>query len=40
MRVVPTEEKWMGMTYKEDLQSLKDYIKDLKKSGIYPDKLY
>ena len=40
MRVVPTEEKWMGITYKEDLQSLKDYIKDLKKSGIYPDKLY
>lgn len=40
MRLIPTEEKWMGITYKEDLQSLKDYIKDLKKSGVYPDKLY
>ena len=40
IKVVPTEEKWMGITYKEDLQTLKDYIIELKKSGVYPNKLY
>ena len=40
MKVIKTDEKWMGITYKEDLQTLKDYIIELKKSGVYPNKLY
>ena len=40
IKVVPTEEKWMGITYKEDLDNLKNYLKDLREKGIYPDKLY
>ena len=28
IKVIPTEEKWMGITYKEDLQALKDYLKN------------
>ena len=40
IKVVPTEEKWMGITYKEDLDNLKNYLKELRNNGIYPDKLY
>lgn len=40
IKVIPTEEKWMGITYKEDLQKLKDYLNELRKTGIYPEKLY
>lgn len=40
IKVVPTEEKWMGITYKEDLQKLKDYLKELTNKGVYPNNLY
>lgn len=40
IKVVPTEEKWMGITYKEDLQKLKDYLKELTNKGLYPNNLY
>ena len=40
IKVIPTEEKWMGITYKEDLQKLKDYLNELRKEGIYPENLY
>lgn len=40
IKVVPTEEKWMGITYKEDLDNLKNYLKELRDKGIYPEKLY
>ena len=40
IKLIQTDEKWMGITYKEDLQALKDYIKSLKEKGIYKDKLY
>ena len=31
IKVVPTEEKWMGITYKEDLEALREYIKNYNK---------
>ena len=40
IKVVPTEEKWMGITYKEDLQKLKDYLNNLREKGVYPNNLY
>lgn len=40
IKVVPTAEKWMGITYKDDLQKLKDYLNDLRKKGVYPNNLY
>ena len=40
MKVIKTDEKWMGITYKEDLQKLKDYLNELRKEGIYPENLY
>lgn len=40
IRLIPTKEKWMGVTYKEDLQTLKDYLQSLVKSNNYPKSLY
>ena len=36
---IETNSKWSGVTYKEDLMDLKQFILDQIKSGIYPDKL-
>lgn len=38
--VLPTTETWYGVTYREDLQSVKDAIKHMKDSGLYPEKLW
>ena len=40
IKLIPTSERWMGVTYKEDLKGVKEYIKKLKEEGIYPKKLY
>ena len=31
---------WNGVTFKEDLESLKEYIRECISKGIYPEKLY
>lgn len=38
--VLETDEVWHGITYKEDLQSVRDAIAALKKAGVYPEKLW
>lgn len=38
--VLPTQEKWYGVTYKEDLDGVKKAIADMKKAGLYTDKLW
>lgn len=40
IKLIPTKEKWMGVTYKEDLKNLTDYLKKLKNQEIYPEVLY
>lgn len=40
IKLIPTYEKWMGVTYKEDLVGLKEYIKSLINQGTYPKNLY
>ena len=40
IKVISTDEKWMGITYKEDLDKLKQYLSDLKNQGVYPNSLY
>ena len=35
VRALTTDEKWYGVTYKEDAQSVKDAILDMTKRGIY-----
>ena len=40
VRVLPCEEVWHGVTYREDLQSVKDAIAELKKNGAYSVQLW
>ena len=40
LKVLSTPSKWYGITYKEDLQELKDAVEKMKKDGIYPKHLY
>ena len=40
VRVLPCEETWHGVTYREDLDSVKKAIADMKQQGIYEEKLW
>lgn len=37
VRVLTSEDKWYGVTYKEDKQMVVDAIAVLKKQGLYPE---
>lgn len=38
VKVIPSSDKWYGVTYKEDKASVVEAFKNLKANGIYPDK--
>ena len=40
VKILHTTSKFNGMTYREDLEQLKDNILDLIKAGVYPDNLW
>jgi len=40
IRVLPSEEKWYGVTYKEDKPVVKKAISDMVKRGVYPANLW
>ena len=40
VRVLPCEEVWYGVTYREDLASVKDAIRTLKAAGVYEERLW
>ena len=40
VRVLPCEESWYGVTYKEDLPNVKAAIGRLKQEGKYPERLW
>ena len=40
VRVLPCEETWYGVTYREDLDSVKAAIADMKKKAIYEENLW
>ncbi|MGM9834843.1 MAG: NDP-sugar synthase [Bacilli bacterium] len=40
IEVISTKSTWMGMTYKTDCDTLKEYINNQIKEGIYPNKLW
>ena len=40
VRILECNETWYGMTYREDLDSVKKAIADMKARGIYPEKLW
>ena len=37
---IPTDSIWMGMTYKEDAEYLKEFIKKEIEKGVYPENLW
>ena len=40
VRVLPCEEVWHGMTYQEDLESVRQAVRELKAAGVYPQRLW
>ena len=40
VKVLPTEARWVGVTYKEDLPSVKQAIRHMVAGGVYPDPLW
>lgn len=40
IRVIPTSATYKGITYREELEELKEYIKGLIDNGVYPSNLY
>ena len=40
IRVLPTNETWYGVTYREDLEGVVAAIQGMKDSGMYPEKLW
>lgn len=40
VKVLKTNSKWVGVTYKEDTQSVKDYIKELIDNNVYNSDLW
>jgi len=40
LKLLPTDSKWFGVTYKEDKPGVVKAIKDLVKAGVYKDGLY
>lgn len=40
IKLISTQAVWKGVTYREDLEELKDYINKEIENGVYPEKLY
>ena len=40
VEVLPTHEKWFGVTYHEDMPKVRQAIAQMKKNGQYPDELW
>lgn len=40
VRVLPTDEKWYGVTYQEDRPLIQKAMRDLISKGVYPEKLW
>lgn len=40
VQVLPCEEVWYGVTYREDLASVRAAIANMKKNGIYQETLW
>ena len=40
VQVLPSADKWYGVTYKEDKQSVVDALQAMKDRGLYPEKLW
>ena len=38
--VLPTDDRWFGLTYQEDIPSVKESFLDLRERGVYPARLW
>ena len=40
VEILPTDDKWIGITYKEDTEAAREEFKRMTDEGIYPEKLW
>ena len=40
VRVLDTDERWYGMTYREDIDAVRDAVAGMKAEGVYPARLW
>ena len=40
VKLLPSEDRWFGVTYREDKDEVSRSIDELKKQGIYPERLW
>lgn len=40
VRVLPTDERWYGMTYREDITAVRTAVAGMKARGVYPENLW
>jgi len=40
IKIIPTDAKWYGVTYKEDAKTIKEALKEMVKDNIYPKNLW
>jgi hypothetical protein len=40
VKVIPTRENWFGVTYREDMPLVQESFVQLKRRGLYPEKLW
>lgn len=40
VKVIPTNERWVGVTYREDKPVVEQYIQGLVRTGLYPENLW
>ena len=40
VKVLPTAERWVGLTYREDKEEAKAIIEELIQQGLYPKRLW
>ncbi len=40
VRLLKTDERWYGMTYREDAEKVRGAIRTMKDAGVYPEKLW
>ncbi len=40
VRVMTTDDQWLGVTYREDVQPVRDQFRRLAEAGVYPERLW
>ena len=40
VKILPTDEKWIGITYREDIEKAQAEFRKMSEAGIYPERLW